>query len=147
MHQLAHCHCNMRQCMSLVCADLKVCLRKSRSLIFSRSRFGLHIQRNTYSVANCSIQILFTKETLLAAISVPLAHFFTLIQTMTAASFRITYKVCVRKKSILLTFSPAPTGLHIQTDTDWKTVVRPSEMFETVLANGYLVNDIKRLQE
>lgn len=36
-------------------------------------------------------------------------------------------------------------GLHIQTDTDWQIVGRSSVMFETVLANAYLVNDVKRL--
>lgn len=40
---------------------------------------------------------------------------------------------------------PSCTDLHIQTDTDWQTVLRPSVMFETVLANAYLVNDVKRL--
>lgn len=40
---------------------------------------------------------------------------------------------------------PSCTDLHIQTDTDWQTVPRLSVMFETVLANAYLVNDAKRL--
>ena len=40
-------------------------------------------------------------------------------------------------------FSPCCVGLHIQTETDWQTVTRPSDTFETELANAYLVNDVR----
>lgn len=56
--------------------------------------------------------------------------------------------VCIRmcgRTFNLLALSPSHTGLHIQTDTDWQTVLRPSEMFETTLANAYLVNNVRNV--